>query len=101
MVVKVTQYHHCSRVVLNHCVSRAAWTTSDTSTVTDSTNSRQCQYSHHLQATKATVTDYVNTSDVDLSTVSTEFEAFSQSSARDRASTGDQGVSFFFPTSAS
>ena len=87
----------CSSKSSSPAVSRTAWTTSDMSI--DSTNTRH--YPHHLQATKATVTDYVNTSDVDLNTISTELGALSQSSARDRAGTGDQGVSFFFPTSAS
>jgi hypothetical protein len=73
------------------------WTATDTSAMqTDFMNTRH--HSHHLQATSATVMDYVNTSDVDLSKISTDLGVLPQAS--DRASTGDQDVSFVFPTSS-
>ena len=96
----------CGSKSSSPAISRAAgsdWTANDTSAMqTDFVNTRYYSHSHHLQTASATVADYVNTSDVDPSKVSTDLlEALSQSSDRASTSTGDHGVSFEFPTSAS
>jgi hypothetical protein len=94
----------CGSKSSSPAISRAAgsnWTPNDTSAMqTDfAANTRHCSHGHHLQATSATVMDYVNTSDVELSKISTDLlGAIPQAS--DRVSTGDQGVSFMFPTSS-
>ena len=90
----------CGSKSSSPAISRAAgsnWIANDTSAMqTDFANTRHHSHGHHLQAASATAMDYVNTSDVDLSKISTELGTLSQ--ANDRASTGDQDVSFMFPT---
>lgn len=68
---------------------------------TDSTNTRHTilPYSHRVHTTNATVTDYVNTSDIDLSKISTELDELCPAS---ETVTGvHQDVSFVFPISSS
>ena len=94
----------CSSKSSSPGLSRAAaagWMTKGASMAqTDSANTRHLQhYSHHIQTTSATVTDYVNTSDVDLSKISTELGELSQSS--ETVTSAHQDVSFVFPVSSS
>ena len=88
----------CGSKSSSPAISRAAgsnWTANDTSAMqTDFINTR-----HHLQSTNATVMDYINTSDVDLSKISMEFGE--QSQARDRVTAVHQEVSFMFPVGSS
>ena len=65
----------------------------------NSMNTRHVLCSHHLQATNAPVTDYVNTRDVDLSKISTELGDLSQAS--ERVTDNHHNISFVFPVSSS
>jgi hypothetical protein len=84
-------------------ISRATgsnWTANDTSVMrADFANTRHCSHGHHLQAASARVIDYVNTSDVDPSKISTEVGGLSQTSKRRTTASNHQDVSFVFPVS--
>ena len=83
----------CSSQSSSPAVSQAANGTS--MILTDSTNTTHLPHSpYHHQAPKATVMDYMNTSDVDLSKISLEFGELSQASSR--VTTGHQDASFVF-----
>ena len=90
----------CGSKSSSPAISRAGgsnWTANDTSAM--QINTRHSSHGHHLQAASATVMDYVNTSDVDLSKISTELDGLSQASERMAIASDHQDISFEFPVS--
>ena len=92
----------CGSKSSSPAISQAAgsdWTANDTSAMqTDFINTRHYSHDHHLQANSATV--MVNTSDIDLSKISTELDGLSQASERMAIASDHQDVLFVFPVSS-